>query len=73
VPWHGDRDRHISFSRRVRWEGHVASIKILVGKPERMRPLGRSRRKCDDSIGMDLRGIGLEDVDRMHLAQGREW
>jgi hypothetical protein len=45
--------------------GHVAGIKlgrkvykILVGKPEGKRPLGRPRRRTEDGIRMDLREIG---------------
>jgi hypothetical protein len=47
--------------RRRRWAGHVArmgakrnSYRILVGKPEGMRPLGRPRRRWVDNIKMDL-------------------
>jgi hypothetical protein len=44
----------------MRWAGHVARIwrnayRILVGKPEGKRPLGRQRRRWVDSIKMDLR------------------
>jgi hypothetical protein len=53
-------------SRRRRWAGHVARMgverklnKILVGKPKGERPLGRPRRRWEDGIRMDLRGIGL--------------
>jgi hypothetical protein len=42
---------------------------ILVAKLERKRLLGRPRRSWNDNIGMDLRRIGLEDVEWMHLAQ----
>jgi hypothetical protein len=51
-------------SRRMRWAGHVARMgakknayRILVGKPEGKRPLGRPRRRWVDSIKMDLREI----------------
>jgi hypothetical protein len=46
--------------------------KILVGKPEGMRPLGRSWRRCEDKIRMDLRKIVWEVVDMIHLAQDRD-
>jgi hypothetical protein len=53
-------------SRRMRWAGHVARMgeerkvyKVLVGKPEGKRPLGRPRRRWEDGIRMDLREIGL--------------
>jgi hypothetical protein len=42
-----------------------------VGKPERKRPLGRPRRRWEDNIRMDLREVGWERVDWMHLAQDR--
>jgi hypothetical protein len=49
-------------SRRMRWARHVARMgeerkvyKVLVGKPEGKRPLGRPRRRCEDGIRMDLR------------------
>jgi hypothetical protein len=52
-------------SRRMRWAKHVASVgeerklcKVLVGKPERKRPLGRPRRRWEDGSRMDLREIG---------------
>jgi hypothetical protein len=48
-------------SRRMRWAGHVARMgedrgvcRVLVGKPERKRPLGRPRRRWEDNIKMDL-------------------
>jgi hypothetical protein len=51
-------------SRRMRWAGQVAHIgkkrnayRIWVGKPERKTPLGRTGRKWEDNIKMDLRGI----------------
>jgi hypothetical protein len=43
--------------------------KVLVGKPEERRPLGRPRRRWEDGIRMDLREIGLGDVDWIRLAQ----
>jgi hypothetical protein len=52
-------------SRRMRWPGHVAPMgkrrnayRILVGKPEGKRPLGRTRRGWVGNIKMDLREIG---------------
>ena len=48
-------------SRRMSWAGHVARMgeergayRVLVGKPERKRPLGRPRRRWVDNIRMDL-------------------
>jgi hypothetical protein len=66
-------------SRRMRWARHVASMgedrkvhKVLVGKPEGKRQLGRPRRMWEDGIRMDLREIGLEGgVDWIRLAQKR--
>jgi hypothetical protein len=52
-------------SRRMRWAGHVARMgegrnvyRILLGKPEGKRPLGRPRRRWEDGIKLDLREIG---------------
>jgi hypothetical protein len=52
-------------SRRMRWAGHVARMgegrnvyRVLVGKPEGKRPLGRQRHRWEDGIKMDLREIG---------------
>jgi hypothetical protein len=46
--------------------------KVLVGKPERKRPLGKPRRLREDGIRMDLREIGLGCVDWIRLAQDRD-
>ena len=52
-------------SRRMRWAGHVACMgerrdvyRVLVGKPEGKRPLGRPRRRWGDNIKMDLQKVG---------------
>jgi hypothetical protein len=45
---------------------------IFVGKPEGMRLLGRSRRRWEDNIRMDLREIGWKGVDGIHLALDRD-
>jgi hypothetical protein len=42
--------------------------RVLVGKPEGKRPLGRPRRRCEDGIKMDLREIGCGGVELIHLA-----
>jgi hypothetical protein len=47
------------------------AYKVLVGKPKGKRPLGRPRRRWGDGIRMDLREIGLGDVDWIRLAQDR--
>jgi hypothetical protein len=64
-------------SRRMRWTGHVACIgknrnaySVLVGKPEEKRPLGRHRRRLEDNIKMNLRGIGWDNMDWINLTQG---
>ena len=52
-------------SRRMRWARHVTRMgedrgvhRLLVGKPERKRPLGRPRRTWGDNIKMDLQEVG---------------
>jgi hypothetical protein len=66
-------------SRRKRWAGHVTRIgekrnayRILVGKPEGKRPLGRPRLRWENNIRMDLRDIGWCDMDWIDLAQDRD-
>jgi len=66
-------------SRRMRWAGHVARMgeergvyKLLVGKPEGRRPLGRPRRRLVDNIRMDLQEVGCGYMDWIGLAQGRD-
>ncbi|KAJ4427358.1 hypothetical protein ANN_24978 [Periplaneta americana] len=65
-------------SRRLRWAGHVARMgesrnayRVLVGRPEGKRPLGRPRRRWEDNIKMDLREVGCDDRDWINLAQDR--
>jgi hypothetical protein len=48
------------------------AYRILVGKPEVRRPLGRPRRSWVDNIKMDLREIGWDGVDWVDLAQDRD-
>ena len=66
-------------SRRLRWAGHVARMgeergvyRVLVGKPEGKRQLGRPRRKWVDNIRMDLQEVGCGHVDWIGLAQDRD-
>jgi hypothetical protein len=68
-------------SRRMRWAGHVARMgegrgvyKILVGRPEGKRPLGRPRRRWEDNIKMEVREIGIDEANWIQLAQDRvQW
>ena len=67
-------------SRRIRWGGvHVACKRegrgvhrVLVGKPEGKRPLGRPRRRWEDNIKMDLQEVGGGRGDWMEVAQDRD-
>jgi hypothetical protein len=55
------------------WERREKEVyKVLVGKPEGKRPLGRPRRRWEDGIRMDLREIGLGGLDWIRLAQDRD-
>jgi hypothetical protein len=47
------------------------AYKIVVGILEGIRPLGRSRRRCEDNIKLDLEGIRSEDADWIHVSQNR--
>jgi len=66
-------------SRRMGWAGHVARMgeervvyRVLVGKPEGKRPLGRPRRRCVDNIRMDLQEVGCGYMNWIGLAQDRD-
>jgi hypothetical protein len=63
----------------MRWAGHVARIgeergmhRVLVGKPEGKRPLGRPRRRWKDNIKMDVQEVGGVRGDWRELAQDRD-
>ena len=64
---------------RTRLAGHVARMgerrgvyRVLVGKPEGKRPLGKPRRRWDDNIKMDLEEVGRVCGDWMELAEDRD-
>jgi len=66
-------------SRRMRWAGHVARMgeergvyRVLVGKAEGKRPLGKPRRRWVDNIRADLQEVGCGYVDWIGLAQDRD-
>ena len=66
-------------SRRMKWVGHVARMgerrvvyRVLVRKPEWKRPLGRTRRRWEDNVKMDLNEVGCGGMDWINLAQNRE-
>jgi len=63
----------------MRLAGHVARMveerwmyRVLVGKPEGKRPLGRPRRRCVDNISMDLQEVGCGYMDWIGLSQNRD-
>ena len=63
----------------MRWAGHVACMgedrelhRVLVGKPEGKRQLGRPRRRWEDNIKMDIQEVGGGRGDWMELAQDRD-
>jgi hypothetical protein len=66
-------------SRRMRWTGHVARMgekrganRILVGRPEGRRPLGRPRCRWEDNIKIDLQDVGWWGMEWIELAQDRD-
>jgi len=66
-------------SRRMRWAPHVALMRegrgvyrVLVGKPEGKRPLGRPSSRWEYNTNMDLEGVGCEGMDWIDVAQDRE-
>jgi hypothetical protein len=68
-------------SRRMMWAGHLARMgegrgvyRVLVGRPEGKRPLGRLRRRWEDNIKMDLGEIRIDGANWTRLAQDRvQW
>jgi hypothetical protein len=63
-------------SRGMRWAWHVARMRaklnayrIMAGKPEGKRPIGRPRRRCEDNIKRDLREIVWDDMDCIDVTQ----
>jgi len=63
----------------MRWAGYVARIgksrglcRVLVGKPEGKKPLGRPRRRWENNIKMDLQEVGSRGMDWIELAQDRD-
>ena len=65
--------------RRLRWAGHVARMeqstnayRVLVGKPEGKRPLGRPRCRWEDNNEIDLREVGCDPRDWIALAEDRD-
>ena len=65
--------------RRMRWAGHVAHMceergvyRVLVGKPEGKRSLGRPRHRWVDNIRLDLREVGCGYMDWIGLVQDRD-
>ena len=66
-------------SRKMRWAGHVARMgegrgvhRVLVGKSDGKRPVGRPRRRWEDNIKIDLQEVGGSCGDWMELAQDRD-
>jgi hypothetical protein len=65
----------------MRWVGHVKRMgegrgvcRVLVGRSERKRPLGRPRHRWKDNMTMDLREIGIDEANWLRLAQDRvQW
>jgi hypothetical protein len=79
-----DKKRYTKFHKavvlhRMRWAGHVARMRekrnayrILAGKPEGKRPLGRPSRRWVYNIKMDLREIEWDGVDWIDMVQDRD-
>ena len=66
-------------SRTMRWAKHATRMgerrgvyRVLVGKPEGKKPLGRPRRRWEDNIKMDLQEVGCGGIDWIELFQVRD-
>ena len=61
-------------SGRIKWAGHVARMgeRVLVGKPEGKRPLGRLRSRLENDIKMNLQEVGCGGTDWIELARDRD-
>jgi hypothetical protein len=53
------------------WGEGRSVYRVLVGRAEGRKPLGRHRRRWEDNIKMDLREIGIDRANWIELAQGR--
>jgi len=69
----------VTKSKKMRWVGHVACMgerkgvdRVLVGKPEGKRLLGRPRRRWKDNIKVDLREVGCGGMNWIELVQDRD-
>ena len=67
-------------SRRITWAEYTARMgesrvvyRVLVGKLEGKRPLGRPRSRWEDNIKMDLQEVGCEGMEWIDLTQDRDW
>jgi hypothetical protein len=68
-------------SKRMRWAGHMARMgegrgvyRVLVGRPEGKRPLGRPRHSWEDNVKIDIREIGIDGANWIRLTQDRvQW
>ena len=68
-------------SRRMRWAGHIEHMgegrgvyRVLVGKPEVKKPVGRPRHRWEDNIKMDVQEVGCGTMDWIDLSQyGDRW
>ena len=58
-------------STRLRWAGYIAKMKVR-GKPVRKKPLGKPRRRWEDSIRRDLTEISVNARNRVDSAQDRD-
>jgi len=70
----------VTKSRRMRWTGHVACMgerrdayRVLVGKPEGKKSLGRPMHRWEDNIKMYLQEVWWVGMDWIELAENRAW
>jgi hypothetical protein len=71
--------QYFSNDRKMRCAGHIARMRerrgayrLLVGKPERKRQIGRTRRRWEDNIKMDLQEVGCGGMNWIYVARDRD-
>jgi hypothetical protein len=65
-------ENEMGWACSVRGGERKCTYRVLVERPEGLRPIGGRRRRWEDNIKMDLQEVGWGDIDEIHLAQDRD-